>query len=147
MSLTNRGPARRPGTQWDDGIDAKTSSNLYVYGTIDTVNSMYLGEALWPLDHCFQGDGLQATGPGTSPTAPGRALPNVKLRARSTNGTVTVDYNKIDNTTYSQISDPWIGRPRRPGQPLQHQHRLPRPDGAGQPGPASGGRGRRVASR
>ena len=133
------------GDEWDDGIDAKTNSNLYVYGTIDTVNTTYLGEALWPLDHCFQGDGLQPTGTGTTPTAPGGALPNVKLSCAVTNGTVTVDYNDIDNT-FPQITDP-LGGVRRAGQPLRHEHRLPGPHGADQPAPAGGRRGRGAAPR
>ncbi len=97
------------GDEWDDGIDAKTDSNLYVYGTIDTVNSTYLGEALWPLDNCFEADGLQP-GNAAGPTAPGGALPNAQLSCTVKNGsvtvgTVTVDYNSIDNT-FPQISDP-----------------------------------------
>jgi hypothetical protein len=90
------------GVQWDDGIDAKADSNLYVYGNIDTVNSTYNGESLWPLDHCFQDSGVLA-GTATGPTAPGGALPNE--RPVCTVGSVTVDYNSIDNS-YAQITDP-----------------------------------------
>ncbi len=70
------------GDEWDDGIDAKTDSNLYVYGTIDTVNNTYLGEALWPLDHCFQGAGIkpgQSDGPDGARAAP---CPTSSFRAR-----------------------------------------------------------------
>jgi len=91
------------GDEWDDGIDAKTDSNLYVYGTIDTINGPYLGESLWPLDHCFQGAGVQKGGPG--PTTPGGGLPTEELSCAVTNGSVTVDYDIIDNS-WQQITDP-----------------------------------------
>ncbi|MGD0379799.1 MAG: Tad domain-containing protein [Acidimicrobiales bacterium] len=92
------------GDEWDDAIDAKTDSNLYVYGTIDTYNGTYNNEPLWPLDHCFIDAGL-LTGSATSgPSAPGGVLPNE--RPACSVGTVTVDYNSIDNVDYGQIDDP-----------------------------------------
>ena len=109
------------GLQWDDAIDAKTSSNLYVYGPVDTVAGMYNGEALWPLDHCFQGAGPQGgTSPGTlfaagDPTGPGAVLPFVKLSCAESSGSVTFDYNSMTNTS-AQITDP-LGAPGAPAPP------------------------------
>jgi type II secretory pathway pseudopilin PulG len=105
------------GLQWDDGIDAKTDSNLFVYGTIDTVNTTYLGESLWPLDWCFQSHGVQR-GNATGPTTPGPTLPNVQDSCAPpvTRGTVTVDYNAIDNS-FAQITDP-LGAMDAPASPL-----------------------------
>ena len=111
------------GLWWDDGIDAKTDSNLYVYGTIDTVqgpylvNGPYLGEALWPLDWCFQAEGVQRGSATNGPTAPGATLPNEQLSCGppATRGSVTVDYNSIDNS-FAQIDDPLTatGAPAQP---------------------------------
>ncbi|HVA02780.1 MAG TPA: pilus assembly protein TadG-related protein [Acidimicrobiales bacterium] len=107
--------------QWDDAIDAKTSSNLYVYGPVDTVAGMYNGEPLWPLDHCFQAAGPQGgTSPGTlfatgDPTGPGATLPFVKLSCAESSGSVTFDYNSLSNT-FQQITDP-LGAPGAPAPP------------------------------
>ncbi|HEY5026034.1 MAG TPA: pilus assembly protein TadG-related protein [Acidimicrobiales bacterium] len=109
------------GLQWDDAIDAKTSSNLYVYGPVDTVAGMDNGESLWPLDHCFEGAGPQGgTSPGTlfatgDPTGPGAALPFVKLSCVDSSGSVTFDYNSLTNTS-PQITDP-LGAPGAPASP------------------------------
>jgi hypothetical protein len=97
--------------EWDDAIDAKTSSNLYVYGPVDTVAGLYNGQPLWPLDHCFQGAGPQnGTSPGTlfatgDPSGPGSTLPFVKLSCSESSGSVTFDYNSMSNT-FPQITDP-----------------------------------------
>jgi hypothetical protein len=101
------------GYQWDDAIDAKTNSDLYVYGTIDTTDGTYNGEQLWPLDHCFINSGLQV-GSATGPSAPGGALPNQQPACDV--GTVTVDYNMIDNT-WPQMTDP-LSAPNAPASPL-----------------------------
>ncbi len=106
------------GDEWDDGIDAKTSSNLYVFGPIDTVNTLYNGQQLWPLDHCFQDAPIDAgvppnqTSPNPTantydgdPTVPGHTLPNVVRSCSQSSGSVTVDYDSIDNS-YPQITDP-----------------------------------------
>jgi type II secretory pathway pseudopilin PulG len=97
--------------EWDDAIDAKTSSNLYVYGPVDTVAGTYNGEALWPLDHCFQPAGAQGgSAPGTSyasgdPSGPGSQLPVVKLSCSESSGSVTFDYNSLTNN-WPKKSDP-----------------------------------------
>jgi len=57
--IVNSNVANQPWTeswnswQYDDAIDAKSGSNLYVYGTINTVSGTYTGEPLWRLDLCF----------------------------------------------------------------------------------------------
>ena len=108
--------------EWDDAIDAKTNSNLYVYGPVDTVQGTYNNEQLWPLDHCFQGAGVQAgTSPGTQyasgdPTAPGSKLPFVKLSCAVPGGSVTFDYNSMTNNA-PQITDP-LAVPNAPANPL-----------------------------
>lgn len=109
--------------QWDDAIDAKTSSNLYVYGPVETVAGMDNGEALWPLDHCFQGAGPQGgANPGTlfapgDPTGPGAALPleQPPCMVGGQRSPVTFDYNSLTNTS-AQITDP-LGAPGAPAPP------------------------------
>ena len=59
------GPA--DGYEWDDAIDAKTNSNLYVYGTIHTVTGSFQGEPLWPLDHLLPDRRAAAVGEGQTP--------------------------------------------------------------------------------
>lgn len=111
------------GVQWDDAIDAKSNSNLYVYGPIDTVTGTYNGEQLWPLDWCFDG---QPPNPGNTtnpnqyggdPTAPGATLPNVVAQCTGTNAKVTVDYDSINNNAGVQISDP-LTATQAPANPL-----------------------------
>jgi hypothetical protein len=108
--------------QWDDAIDAKTNSNLYVYGPVDTVNGTYNGQPLWPLDHCFQSAGPQSgASPGTpyaagDPTAPGSQLPVVKLSCADSSGSVTFDYNSLSNN-FPQITDP-LSASNAPANPL-----------------------------
>ena len=100
------------GWEWDDAIDAKTNSNLYVYGTIHVPAANYNGEPLWPLDHCFQGAGIVGKGnPGAPAPAyqsgdPGAGLPAFQPACNV--GSVTVDYNAID-PTITQITDPLAG--------------------------------------
>jgi hypothetical protein len=90
--------------EFDDAIDAKTSSNLSVYGTIKTNNGTYHGEPLWPLDACFVGTGPvgQGTnGPGDPTGGPGPPLFNPPC----SEGNVSVAYNHID-PNFAAISDP-----------------------------------------
>ncbi len=106
--------------EWDDAIDAKTSSNLYVYGPVETVAGTYNGEALWPLDHCFQPAGpKQGSNPGTlfasgDPTA--SSLPTVQLSCSEASGSVTFDYNSMSNTS-PQIADPLAAAERAASPP------------------------------
>jgi len=105
--------------QWDDAIDAKTDSNLYVYGTINTNDGLYNGYPLWPLDHCFINQvaplaGAEAGTPGSGPTAPSQGLPTEQPPCGV--GTVTVDYNAIDNS-FPQMTDP-LQASTAPASPL-----------------------------
>jgi hypothetical protein len=115
-------PGSADGLEWDDAIDAKTNSNLYVYGTIDTVDNLYNTVPLWPLDHCFINDGLQydptnAPTPSVSDPDPSQTLPTYKLSCPVAGGTsVTVDYDNIDNQ-FPQIDDP-LQAPDAPPSPL-----------------------------
>jgi hypothetical protein len=107
------------GYQWDDAVDAKSDSNLYVYGTIETNNGLYNGEPLWPLDHCFintaaPNDGLEAGTPGSGPTDPSQGSPLYNPSCGV--GTVTVQYNAISNS-YPQESDP-LQTSTAPASPL-----------------------------
>jgi Putative Flp pilus-assembly TadE/G-like len=128
------------GLEWDDAIDAKTSSNLYVYGTINTVNNLYNTESLWPLDHCFINDGLQydptdAPTPSVSNPDPSQTLPTYKLSCLVGGGTsVTVDYDNINNTL-PQITDPLLS-PDAPPNPLVNMAPCP---GSGASAPQSFG--------
>jgi Flp pilus assembly protein TadG len=96
---------------WDDAIDAKSGSNLKVYGTINTVSGTASGDPLWPLDWCFgensagqdmpiQGEGDDASGSNTYGSG---QQPNYDPPCSV--GTVTVEYDNI-NPTISQITDP-----------------------------------------
>jgi len=101
------------GWEWDDAVDAKTGSNLYVYGTIQTNNGKYNGESLWPLDGCFTGSGR--VGQGDSPPAafgavyaagdPGNQTPTNTLSCSAYGSHVTVDYDHI-NPAQPAINDP-----------------------------------------
>ena len=99
---------------WDDAIDAKTSSNLYVYGTIHSNNGTYNGNPLWPLDTCFSpsvfGDGnplssSQQQYQSGDPNAPGSQLPSQQMSCSEEGQSVTIDYDNIDPTV-AQINDP-----------------------------------------
>jgi len=108
------GSAVDPATQvpwaWDDAIDAKTGSNIYVYGTIHSSNATYNGQSLWPLDSCFQpnilGDGNPLTpSPAYQTGDPATELPAVQMNCQEHGGSVNVDYDNIDPTNV-QINDP-----------------------------------------
>ncbi len=108
------GSAVDPTTQvswaWDDAIDAKTGSNLYVYGTIHSNNGTDNGRSLWPLDTCFQpnilGDGNPATpSPTYQPGDPATQSPAVQMNCQEHSASVNVDYDNIDPTN-TQINDP-----------------------------------------
>ena len=114
------------GLEWDDAIDAKTNSNLYVYGTIDTVDTLFNGENLWPLDTCFQGSGIKgdSSTPSQTPENPAYQagdpapshLPGNDIACSDWGSSVTVDYNGIYNGA-SQINDPLLD-PDAPQSPL-----------------------------
>lgn len=110
-------PTTQVAWEWDDAIDAKTDSNLYVYGPIDTVKGTYNGESLWPLDTCFQPN-VKETGTNSYTYAsgdPAAQLPGVQMACSEWGGAVTIDYNSI-NPTFSQITDPLVssGAPPSP---------------------------------
>jgi hypothetical protein len=100
--------------EWDDGIDAKTSSNLYVYGTIHSSNGTYNGDSLWPLDGCFRPEVLGNGDPPSSsqvqysagdPNGAGSTPPSQQMSCNANGGSVIVDFDNIDPTN-SQINDP-----------------------------------------
>ena len=103
------GPAG--GWEWDDAVDAKVDSNLYVYGTIDTDNGTYDGEPLWPLDTCFQpsilGEGTD-TSPAYAAGDPDTQKPAQQMSCSEWGSSVTIDYDSIDPQA-AQISDPVQG--------------------------------------
>ncbi|HUI04449.1 MAG TPA: pilus assembly protein TadG-related protein [Acidimicrobiales bacterium] len=100
------------GWEWDDAIDAKSDSDLYVYGTIHTISGTYNNEPLWPLDTCFQGAGIVGKGnPTTASPAYQSGDPGAQLPAYNpacTEGSVQLGYDAID-PTISQIEDPLSG--------------------------------------
>jgi hypothetical protein len=109
--------------QWDDAIDAKTDSNLYVYGTIHSNNSAPSGQPLWPLDQCFEPNILGDGNPGVAnpayqsgdPSAVGSQLPAQQMSCSEWGGSVTIDFDNIDPTV-GQIDDPLLatGAPPSP---------------------------------
>ncbi len=119
------GSAVDPATQvpwaWDDAIDAKTGSNLYVYGTIHSSNATDNGQSLWPLDTCFQpnivGEGNPANPiPAYQPGDPAAQLPAVQMTCLEHGGSVNIDYDNID-PTYFQFNDP-LSFPGAPPDPF-----------------------------
>ncbi|HXX91823.1 MAG TPA: Tad domain-containing protein [Acidimicrobiales bacterium] len=92
------------GYEWDDAVDAKTDSNLYVYGTIDTVDTTYEGEPLWPLDTCFQPTPF-GFGTVTSPSSPANGSLPWRLACTQWGGSVNIGYDSI-YPKVPQISDP-----------------------------------------
>lgn len=115
------------GVLFDDAIDAKTSSNLFVFGTIHSSNGTSGGRNLWPLDTCFGGSGPQGQGTGSGvafqpadpPPDSGDAgdLPSFPLTCGSGSNTVTVAYNHIDPTV-AAINDPLQGGAAPPNPAL-----------------------------
>jgi hypothetical protein len=92
------------GYVFNDAIDAKADSNLYVYGTIDTNNGTVGSETMWPLDTCFEPEGAIAS--GTAQTLASGNPPGVQMSCTADGGSsVTVDYNAI-STIFPQESDP-----------------------------------------
>ena len=108
-------PATSVNWEWDDAIDAKTNSNLYVYGTIHSVAGTDNGEPLWPLDTCFSPNVLGDGNPGsanqvayaTGDPEPG-GYPSQELSCTNHGAQVTIDYDNID-PTQNQIDDPLQG--------------------------------------
>jgi len=107
------------GYEWDDAIDAKTSSNLFVYGTIHTIDGTYNNKPLWPLDTCFEGAGILGQGNPSSPTPAYQigdpAAQKPAVHPACTEGAVTLYYDNIDNSV-AQITDPLatVGAPASP---------------------------------
>ncbi len=110
---------------WNDAIDAKSSSNLYVYGTIHSNNGTANGQPEWPLDNCFQpniegfGNPPPPTSPLYQPGDPATGVPGVQMNCQEHGGSVNVDFNNIDPTNI-QIDDPLqsTGAPPNPLNPL-----------------------------
>jgi len=115
------------GYDYIDTIDAKETSNLYVYGTMKSVNPV--GQKYWPLDWCFgtvspvqpspQGSGVGPAYSAGDPGPPGNQFPTYNPSCRNSDaahtpiGTVKVGYNNIDTSTTNQITDPL----KAPGSP------------------------------
>jgi len=108
---------------WDDAIDAKTNSNIYVYGTIQSNNGTFDGDSLWPLDTCFEPNILGEGNPvAPTPTYqsgdPGNGnLPGVTMSCAEHGGASTIDYDNI-NPTNNQIDDPLSFPGAPPPNPL-----------------------------
>lgn len=114
------------GVLFDDAIDAKTSSNLFVFGTIHSSNATSGGHNLWPLDTCFGGSGpaiektpYNALQVGDLPPdgADASDLPSTALTCGSGSDTVTVAYSHIDPTV-TAINDPLVGGAAPPNPAL-----------------------------
>ena len=96
------------GNVFNDAIDAKANSNLYVYGTIDTNDGTVGSEKMWPLDTCFEPEGAIAS--GTAQTLGSGNPPGVQMSCTGDgNSSVTVDYNAVSND-FPQESDPLQGQ-------------------------------------
>lgn len=106
------------GYAYDDGIDAKVGSSLYVFGdasgkggTIHTVAGTWdFGGAtgqkpMWPLDWCFAGGGI-ANQPSSVAYAAGEPPPYPLNRPACSVGSVDLAYNKILADISPQMSDP-----------------------------------------
>ncbi|HLN41533.1 MAG TPA: Tad domain-containing protein [Acidimicrobiales bacterium] len=127
-----------PGYTWDDAIDAKTDSNLYVYGTIHSIGTLN-GQNLWPLDSCFVNNGVQgllnppAPGSTNPPTSPAYQSgdPAAQLPANTmicSGSPVTVDYNNIEPVS-TQITDP-LASTEAPPSPLNQTTNIACPGNA-----------------
>ena len=108
--------------EWDDAIDAKSDSNLYVYGTIHSNNEEPGGSVLWPLDTCFAPNVVGNGNPSGPPNPAYQSgdptplsLPSNQMQCAEHGGSVNVDYDAIDPTV-AQINDPLpaVGAPPNP---------------------------------
>jgi hypothetical protein len=106
------------GREWDDAVDAKTGSNLIVFGTIHTTNATFNGLGLWPLDNCFIPAGIVGRGSGGPPAFGQAATPMYTLSCTdaAVGKKVTLDYNNIDPTV-QPIDDP-LKSPDAPPNPF-----------------------------
>jgi len=106
------------GVEWDDAVDAKANSNLYVFGTIDSNGGTFNGQHLWPLDWCFNGSPPMPGSATGGPTYQGGNPPNPSplVEPPCSEGSVKVAYNAIDNSK-AQITDPLTGS-GAPANPL-----------------------------
>jgi hypothetical protein len=98
------------GWGWDDAIDAKDGSNVNVYGTIDSQTSTYNGQPVWPMDVCFEPEGIigdVTTNPDSSTQTQLSSgnPPSVQLTCASWGGSVSINYDNI-NPNNTQIDDP-----------------------------------------
>lgn len=122
------------GYTWDDAIDAKSASNLYVYGTIHSNDSVVNGQPLWPLDTCFEPDVMGAGNPPDPTPAwqagdPQTQLPAQQMSCSEYGGTVNIDYDNID-PTQDQIDDP-LQATDAPPDPLSTSTNIACPGSAG----------------
>jgi hypothetical protein len=117
--VVNTDVANQPWTQvannkaYDDAVDAKVGSNLWVYGTVHTNPNTYNGNKMWPLDWCFDGSAPagEGTNGGSDPTyqgPPPANHPPTYSPTCSGGGGVTFAYNHIDTSAANGIplSDP-----------------------------------------
>ncbi len=128
---------------WDDAIDAKSNSNLYVYGTIHSNNSTDNGQSLWPLDNCFQPH-IEGNGNPANPTPAYQSgdpdpnvvggLPQVQMNCQEHTGSVNVDFDNIDPTQV-QIDDPLLST-GAPPDPLNANTNIACPGSTLQTNPA-----------
>jgi hypothetical protein len=126
------------GFEWDDAIDAKTNSNLYVYGTIHSNDSVVNGQPLWPLDTCFESGGVLGEGnppepPGPTPAYaagdPAAQGPAQQMTCEGWGAQVTIAYDNIDPTV-DQIDDPLLASDAPPN-PLNSTTNIACPGSAG----------------
>jgi hypothetical protein len=122
-SSTYVDPTTQASWMWDDALDAKTDSSIYVYGTIHSNDGTVDGDPLWPLDTCFSpeilGDGdPTSTSPAYRSGDPGTELPDNQVTCEEQGGSASVDYNNIDPTA-PQVADPMqmTGAPPSPLDP------------------------------
>ncbi|HEV3234705.1 MAG TPA: pilus assembly protein TadG-related protein [Candidatus Dormibacteraeota bacterium] len=104
------------GYAYDDAIDAKNGSNLYVYGTVryvDNINGSGYNcggtpQPLFPLDTCFPGAATQYNSPGNVSWVAGAPPPYPTNKPPCNHGNTTVAYNQMDHT-FTPINDPLQG--------------------------------------
>jgi hypothetical protein len=107
---TNPWSGNSGGWGWDDAIDAKDGSTLNVYGTIDSQTSTYDAQQVWPLDTCFEPEGVigdvqTSPDPDTQTQLSSGLPPSVQMTCAEYTGSVSINYDDI-NPNNAQINDP-----------------------------------------